>query len=68
MSQPGCPCSICEGETVTDLKTRIAEAIFNSEYNLRYHRIDMWGAYQYANSILTKLEIVEDWHGKATHE
>lgn len=38
-----------------DLKTLIAEAIYNSEYNLRYHRIDMWGAYQYADAILKAL-------------
>jgi len=56
---------------MSDLSTRIAEAIFNSQYNHRYHRIDMWGAYQYANAIIEKLnpqEIVEDWHGRTTNE
>lgn len=53
--------------TMTDLKT-IAEAIHASDYNRRYHRIDMWAAYQYAAAVAAKLETVEDWHGKTTNE
>ena len=40
---------------MSDLKTVIAEAIFNSDYNHRYNRIDMWGAYQYANAVIREL-------------
>ena len=45
---------------MSDLKTVIAEAIFNSDYNHRYNRIDMWGAYQYANAVIATLGLIRD--------
>ena len=45
---------------MSDLKTVIAEAIFNSDYNHRYNRIDMWGAYQYANAVIAALGLRQE--------
>ena len=45
---------------MSDLKTVIAEAIFNSDYNHRYNRIDMWGAYQYANDVIAALGLRQE--------
>ena len=37
---------------MSDLRTAIAGAILNSDYNRRHQRIESWGAFKYADAVI----------------